>query len=95
MEGKLGLNVFLIITWFVCNFDDYFQLYYILLSFSIFKYYLEKNTWIISNYPKLYKILLELNSLIITGLILYFLKYMNKSNYTFCKKSMTYTKNGV
>ena len=44
MEGKLGLNVFLIITWFVCNFDVYFQLYFILLSFSIFKYYLENNT---------------------------------------------------
>ena len=73
MEGKLGLNVFLIITWFVCNFDVYFQLYFILLSFSIFKYYLENNTWIITNYPKLYKILLELTSLIITGLILYFL----------------------
>jgi len=44
MEGKLSLNVFLIITWFVCNWDDYFQLYFILLSFSIFKYYLENNT---------------------------------------------------
>jgi hypothetical protein len=73
MEGKLSLNVFLIITWFVCNFCDYFQLYFILLSFSIFKYNLENNTWINSNYPKLYKKLLELNSLIITGLILYFL----------------------
>jgi len=73
MEGKLSLNVFLIITWFVCNLEDYFQLYFILLSFSIFKYYLENNTWIIYNYPKLYKILLELNSLIITGLIIYFL----------------------
>ena len=76
MEGKLSLNVFLIITWFVCNWDDYFQLYFILLSFSIFKYYLENNTWIIYNYPKLYKILLELNSLIITGLILNFLGYI-------------------
>lgn len=78
MEGKLSLNVLLIITWFVCNFDDYFQLYYILLFLSIFKYYLENNTWIINtwiinSYPKLYKILLVLNSLIITGLIIYFL----------------------
>lgn len=76
MEGKLSLNVFLIITGFVCNFHDGFQLYFILWSFSIFKYYLENNTWIMYNYPKLYNTLLELNSLIITGLILYFLGCM-------------------
>lgn len=73
MEGKLSLNVFLIITWFVCYFNDYYQFYLILLSFSVFKCYLEYNTSIINSYPKLYKILLKLNSVIITGLILYFM----------------------
>jgi len=81
IKREFSWNVFLIISFFVFNYIIYFPLYLVLLTSWGFKSYLYNNTWIKDKYPALYKALLELTSLLITCLIIYFFLFYVIRNY--------------